>query len=236
MDACLRLRRDEVGDIESVLGLLASVWRKVDDLCEGGVYRGGSEAGFRKTIDFFVHDSGWNAIDTRRGRVAKRAVDDDDVAFLPDVELCTGILGGTNGAGMQEREVRLIQQVLVHRNIVRLHMEVTRNALPKWVAQPMRAWHQGFIGLVRISHPNSHQRSALDDWKCADARIRRHDGHGGHVDAMTRWVELHAVVAADKDVSHKFPLGERERTMGTNVAQCNRPTPQRSVKRDVHSE
>src|SRR6218665_659379 len=100
------------------------------------------------------------------------------------------MLGGTNGAGMQEREVRLIQQVLVHRNIVRLHMEVPGNALPKWVAQPMRVLHQGFIGLVRISHSNPHQRSALDDWKCADARISRYDCHGVHVDAMNRWVEL----------------------------------------------
>ncbi|MNE77397.1 hypothetical protein D3C80_1737080 [compost metagenome] len=72
-----------------------------------------------------------------------------------------GEVRGANGVGVQERQVRQVQQVLMHADVVAGVPEIVAGAAPIGRAGPGLIGQQAFVGPLGIAHPDPQQRPFL---------------------------------------------------------------------------
>ena len=204
-------------------GVLGGGRAKVDDGGAGGV---------KVVVMPAVHVAGESAEPfekPNRFRVAYPAPGQDRLAFglhvYGDVFGC----GVAQRGGVDKADVRRINQVFGHVQIVRFQMQrVAVVDLPGGVGEFGHVEHFGRVGAGRVAHPDPDDAVAfLDIGGFGQVGLARHP-HAG-----ARTVEGQPVIAALHVVAHALALGQRQQAVRAAILKCDNAAVGFAVHDDV---
>jgi hypothetical protein len=159
----------------------------------------------------------------RRGQLVHQvARHRDAIALALHLELGAREGVGSQRGGMQEGQVRRVEQVLDQQQVVRLDVQVVAAVAPRRIVHPVEVLDQRRVGLRRLAHPDPDPVVLLDDGIGADLRARGDHVLRRHSHALAGRIELQAMVGTLDDVADQPAHRQRRLAMAAAVFERNR--------------